>query len=292
MNIFLSSRNFILSFFLVFIFAISSPGHAQDKTFDPILSEAAYRLIFVSRGGDDIRVEFLYDDDKPAQKRYVLKEFGNRENVSLEDIYRFIRKRFNLLAINRLSISPEHSLRAIENLSKSEQDDFIRQNEFILRKVSAAFTQNIIRLQTQLDDRRQKWPQDFELLFKSFDQNAPSFEQAYSTVKQQINDLYGALSRTARMQLFISSPDNIEDLYGEKDWIRIGRKLSIPNHVIPDYNLRLSDIFDRLSPDDWAKFQAAIRGYAKEETIFTYEKTKAITYTSWLEKINAARRSN
>ena len=47
-------------------------------------------------------VEKLYDERNPAQKAEVLKSFGDRQSVTREEVYEFVKRQIDLRAIEEL----------------------------------------------------------------------------------------------------------------------------------------------------------------------------------------------
>ena len=90
-------------------------------------------------GGDYILTSALYDEANAAQKAEVLKSFGDRQSVTREEVYEFVRRQIDLRAIEELD--PDITAEDIAALDTVEaQNEFIAQNAATLRGVSQAIT--------------------------------------------------------------------------------------------------------------------------------------------------------
>ena len=134
----------------------------RDDAFqrDNILSLNAYETLRRMPGGAYIAVESLYESDNPSQKAAVLAEFGDATRVTREQVEQFVRRQFDLRAIETLSDAkfeaPEGEVTPSQLIHL--QNEFIRDHADVLDTVSQAMAEG----------RFNPYEDDVHLVFKAF----------------------------------------------------------------------------------------------------------------------------
>ncbi len=106
---------------------------------DNYLALDIYQVIFRMKRGEMIRIHALYDEDNKRQKFAILNEFGTDVSmpVTREQVYRFVRKQFELQAV--FDISKQDG----RMLSPAQQNVFLKERRDILLKTSQALFEGI-----------------------------------------------------------------------------------------------------------------------------------------------------
>ena len=132
--------------------AASERVDAERNRKDNIIGERAYSYLWRLYGEKEIPIDSIIDKNDYLQRERLEREFGRRSYVNRNDILDYVRKQFDLLALEKLGgIS-------VRNLTAKQQDQEIKRHLHVLRNVS----------QAMINGRFNPYEDDVNLVFLSF----------------------------------------------------------------------------------------------------------------------------